>query len=110
MDRGFERIEIDDYQVDGGDVFFLHRAQVADVIAAAEDTTEDFRVKRLYASIHHLGKTRDLGHFDSVNTVTFEVAPCSTRTVDLHTCRGQSGGEVDQPKFIAAADDSPADA
>ncbi len=61
-------VKINDYQIDRGNVLFLHGAQVANVIAAAQNPTENLGMQSFYSAIHHLRKVGQLGDFNRVDT------------------------------------------
>ncbi len=46
----FKRIEVDDYQVDGRNFIFAALGNVVLIVAAVENTAEDFRMKSLNAT------------------------------------------------------------
>ena len=63
-DRGFERIEVDDEDVDRGDAVVGERGHVLGPVAPREQAAVDGRVQRLDAAVEHLRKAgvgSDLG-------------------------------------------------
>ena len=61
-DRRLERVEIDHEKIDGADAVCGKCGLVLRVVAHCEQAAMHSRVQGLHPSVHHLGKTGDLGH------------------------------------------------
>ena len=55
-----EGVEIDDHQIDPGDIMFFHRGDMAGIVAPGEQTAVHFRMKRLHPAVHHFGEVGDV--------------------------------------------------
>ncbi len=62
-------------------------------------------MQRFDASIHHFGKVSQLRNFNRVNTMALQVTSRTTGTVNLYTCSGQTGSEINQAKLVTATDE-----
>ena len=63
-DRRFERIKIDDQQVDRPDAVLVDRGDVGRDVAPREQAAVDLRMQRLHAPVEHLGKAGVVGDLD----------------------------------------------
>ena len=61
-DRRFERIEVDDYHVDGLNIVFVHRRDVVRIVPESEKRPVDFRMESFHTAVHHLGKSGYFGY------------------------------------------------
>ena len=60
--RGFERIKIDDDEIDGQDAVLFHFGDVRRIVAQSQNAAVDFRVQGFHPAVHHFGKTGELGN------------------------------------------------
>ena len=60
--RRFERIKIDDDEIDGRDAVLFHFGDVLGIVAQSENAAVDFRMQSFHPAIHHLGKAGELGN------------------------------------------------
>ena len=67
-DGFFERIEIDDDEVDVLDAVRGHRLDVRGGVAQRQDAAVHLRVQRLHPSVHHLGKVGVVGDLANRDT------------------------------------------
>ena len=63
-DRGFEWIQIDHQDIDGGDPMRRHRRGMRLVVADREQAAMHLGVQRLDAAVHHLREAGELGNVD----------------------------------------------
>ena len=60
--NGFERVEVDDREVDALDAVLAHRSLVFLVVTDRKKAAMHARMQGLYPAIHDFGKARNLGH------------------------------------------------
>src|SRR4029077_17935013 len=63
-DACFERVEVDDQEIDRPDAVRTHRGGVILVVAHGEQAAVHLGMQRLYPAVHHFGKTGQLGDFE----------------------------------------------
>jgi hypothetical protein len=99
-DRGFERIEVHDQEVDRRDAVREHRGLVLGIGAAREEAAMDRRVERLDAPVHHLGKPREIAYVANRETGIREHAARAARRDELDAASVQGAGEVQEPRLV----------
>ena len=58
----FERVQIDDYQIDCADPVLVHRRDMFVIVAQSQQTAMHHRVQGLDPTVHHFGKSCNLGY------------------------------------------------
>ncbi len=71
------------------------------VAAHREQAAMDFRMQRLYAPIHHLRHTGDLGDVGDVEAGVAQRLGGAPGRDEGNALRGEPTGEVDEPRLVA---------
>ncbi len=95
--RGFhERIEIDNDDIDKGYPVLGRRIEIGGVSSSCEDSAVDQRVQRLDATVHHLGKTGDVGDPEHRQSRGFERPRGAAGGHELEAAIGKTARELDE--------------
>ena len=106
--RRLERIKVYHQQVDRPDTVFVHRHQVIFIIPQRQQPAMDHWVQRFHAAIHHLGKTRQLGHIPNLQPRVSQAARGAARADQFHAMLGQRLTQFDQAGFVGYGKQGPA--
>ncbi len=100
IDRRLERVEIDNEQIDRRDAVALHRLGMFGIVADRQQSAMDLRMQGFYPTVHHLGKSGQLGYVPDLQSCRRERLRGAAGRDQLNTVGGQGAGEFDQSGFI----------
>ncbi len=109
-DGRLERIEIDHQKVDRFDVVRLHRSGVFGVVANREQAAVNLGMKGLHPTVHHLGKTGQVGHVLHGKTGVGQRLAGAARRNQFDAVAGKAPGEVDQSALVGHREQGAGDA
>ena len=109
-DGRFERIEIDDEEIDRADAVRLHRARMLAVVADREQAAVHLGMQRLDAAVHHFGKAGELGDVEHGNAGIGQRLARAAGGNELDAVRGQRAGEIDQARLVGNGEEGARDA
>ena len=101
-DGGFERVEVNGYQVDRLDAVLAHDVVVD--AATAQNATVDFRVQGLDPTVHHFCKAGVISHFNGGYAVVLQQLERTASGQDLDAEGFQFTGEIKDSGFVGNAD------
>ncbi|MNK86120.1 hypothetical protein D3C87_1060230 [compost metagenome] len=107
VDGGFERVQVDRYQVDRLDAVLVHDGVVD--TATTEDPAVDFRVQGLHPAVHHFRKAGVISDFHCGNAVVLQQLERSAGGEDLDAQGFKLLGEFEDPGLVGNADQGAAD-
>ena len=103
--RRFERIQIDDDQIDGRDAMFFHLGDMFRIVPQRQDTAVNFRMEGLDPAIHHFRKAGQLGDVFDRNIIVAQQrrGAAGGNQFDAHGREG--AGKLDNALFVGNADE-----
>eukprot|EP01037_Dinobryon_pediforme_P030474 gene30475-34574_t len=108
-DGRFERVEIDDNEIDRGDPVFLHRRDMRRIIAHREQAAMDVGMERFHAPVHHLGKTRKLANVADVESRIAQRLGGAAGRDQFDAVAGKTPREIDDPGLVGNREKRAAD-
>ena len=99
----FERVEIDDEQVDRVDAVFFHDGLVD--AAAAEQAAVDNRMQGFYSSVHDFRKPGPVGDFHDLEAGLAQLPASAARGQDLDAEIGETLDEWNQATLVRNTDE-----
>src|SRR5262245_4011703 len=102
--RRFERIKIDDHQIDGNDFMLFHLRDVFRVVSQGENSAMNSWVECLYPAVHHFRKPSDFGNILDGNSVLAQQRSRAAGGNDLNTQVRQGPGKLYDAFLIRNAD------
>ena len=109
LQRRLERIEIDDQEVDRGDVVGDHRRLMRRIGANGEQPAVDARMERLHPTVHHLGEAGELRDVDDGEPGRVERRRSAAGREELDPVPGQDFPQLDEAVLVGHGDQSPRD-
>jgi hypothetical protein len=100
VDGCFERIEIDDQQVDRRDTVVLHRFRMVGIVANREQTAMHLGMQGLDSAVHHFRKAGQLGHILDLQSCRGDRLGSASRGDEFDVMRRQCAGELDQSGLV----------
>ena len=100
VDGRFERVEVDDEQVDRRDAMRLHRVGMFLVAADREQAAMHLGVQRLDPAVHHFGKPGQLGDVFDLQPGRRDRLRGAAGGDELDAVAGERLGEFDQAGLV----------
>jgi len=101
----FERVEVDDQEVDRDYAVLLHHA-VIDPSPPEEPSVNPW-VERLHPPVHHLGETGVLGHLREGDAGSLQEGPCPAGAQDVKAVPAEERCKVHDPFFVPNGEECP---
>src|SRR5687768_12305923 len=83
--RRFERMKIEDHEIDGDNPMFFHLGEMLGMISQSKNSAVNFRMEGFDAAVHHLWEAGELGHVPYWNLVVAQQGSGAAGRNDLNT-------------------------
>ncbi len=101
---GFEGIEVDDDEIDGGDAVFGGGFLIFVEMAAEEQAAVNFGVEGFYATAKHFGPAGEIGDIFDGDVLFAEEFCGAAGGEEFDVASGETAGEIDDAVFVRNAE------